>query len=423
MIRIRFKTLVQFVYFFGFLVLWILPYNPKIYYLLQVCLIPSILYYARQKPSLITSSIVVLGILPDLMMGSTSINYIQHYSLHGISIIVLCATEMLYLLLCRKIRFNFVFITSFLLGCYLLISKVFARNDIYYNLNFYVAVSLYICLPYFILDKEDVLITWEAFITAGTLFTLKLFPRVFLGNTIYESQVLNDRNFMSLKITIFLVVTVVYMMKYVNVISKKMISLLCILTAAMLFVILSFASRTAFVVIVVFAGSIIIYYFKHNKKLVFVTASLVVILCLIINSTGVMKMLGVRFQEETLTTGAGRTIVFAGFIQMFLDEGWPLKLFGQGHLVSMARYNFASTYAHNTYLQILLDFGLIGFSLFLTHLSVVYHGLNKGQFKMFRCSMFAIMVYIFALHAETDWLTVAFFMSCTAVVNCKNLHD
>lgn len=113
-----------------------------------------------------------------------------------------------------------------------------------------------------------------------------------------------------------------------------------------------------------------IYYFRNNlfsfKLLKYAFGVLIVVL--ILYNMGFMDGVLLRFASEDMATGSGRTDIWQAGIKTFFSEGIFTILLGagEGQAMKMAVLNGQYFSPHNNYLEIIFNYGIVGFVLFLT---------------------------------------------------------
>ncbi len=130
-----------------------------------------------------------------------------------------------------------------------------------------------------------------------------------------------------------------------------------------------FASRGAFISTVI---PMLFLLFRKTHSFGQIIAAIVIIAAIIplLGYFEIFDPLIVRFvEEETITTGSYRTTVWVGSFKMFINSGIGTLLMGGGsgfaNILCGKALNLNLMSAHNNYLDILYNYGIIGLLLFL----------------------------------------------------------
>lgn len=87
-----------------------------------------------------------------------------------------------------------------------------------------------------------------------------------------------------------------------------------------------------------------------------------------------------RFQNLSQDGGSGRTDIYNELLKVFFNSNSDKMLFGYG---SQGTREYIGILAHNDFIQILFDFGIIGFVLYLLFiLSLIIFAVKKSKFRV-----------------------------------------
>lgn len=393
----------------------LMPYNSSLNQLMQIGIMAlSALFYVYEPVSAI-SSIVMFNILPTTVNTATSTGnatgvYYLGYKLSWVLLLVLAA---IYLLMHRNelvIRQQKWRCIGF--GAYMLISQLWVSDTTYYSDTFYLLIGIYIIFPLLINCEEDIRFVRNTFVLVGVILTVQMVIYTLSSGTIQESGSLINSNYLSLTTMIILTLNLSFLFE--NYISNRFKILLSLIVIFSSFLLISYASRTAFLVLVAYILLITAMLLKENRKALIGMFCITVVATILIFSLGIYEYLESTFFEENFETGNGRTLLWAQYLHEFKTENIVLKIFGRGFHIFRAQYLSFKIFAHNSYLSILIDFGLVGFILFVMGIiSCVQRMAKMKQYSM-AVAAFTIGIYILAIDGYQDSMFATFFAFITA---------
>ena len=393
----------------------LMPYNSSLNQLMQIGIMAlSALFYVYEPVSAI-SSIVMFNILPTTVNTATSTGnatgvYYLGYKLSWVLLLVLAA---IYLLMHRNelvIRQQKWRCIGF--GAYMLISQLWVSDTTYYSDTFYLLIGIYIIFPLLINCEEDIRFVRNTFVLVGVILTVQMVTYTLSSGTIQESGSLINSNYLSLTTMIILTLNLSFLFE--NYISNRFKILLSLIVIFSSFLLISYASRTAFLVLVAYILLITAMLLKENRKALIGMFCITVVATILIFSLGIYEYLESTFFEENFETGNGRTLLWAQYLHEFKTENIVLKIFGRGFHIFRAQYLSFKIFAHNSYLSILIDFGLVGFILFVMGIiSCVQRMAKMKQYSM-AVAAFTIGIYILAIDGYQDSMFATFFAFITA---------
>lgn len=399
----------------GLLIL--VPYRSSLNQLLQIGIMAlSALFYVYEPVSAI-SSIVMFNILPTTVntatsTGSATGGYYLGYKLSWILLLVLAAVYLLMHrneLVIRRQKWRCI---GF--GAYMFISQLWASDTTYYSDTFYLLIGIYIVFPLLINGEEDIRFVWNTFILASVILTVQMVLYTLRSGTIQESGSLINSNYLSLTTMIMLTLNLSYLLDNREYLSKGFKTLLGLLIGCSAFLLISYASRTAFLILIAYILMIIAMLIKENRKALIGLICTTVIAVILIFSLGIYEYLASTFFEDNFETGNGRTLLWAQYLREFSNENIVLKIFGRGFHIFRAQFLSYKIFAHNSYLSILIDFGLVGLLLFATNIISCVQKMAKMKQYSMAIAAFAIGIYLIAIDGYQDSLFATYFAFITA---------
>lgn len=400
-----------------------IPYSSSLSYLLQISIAASSIILYLQKPIMTFPVILILNVLPNQIFYATNSEFANHYQLNSTMVLIMLGIMFAYkLFVCKKgklvvgMNSTYLFPMVFLMA----ISVVGAVQPAYYSLDFYMLLLIYIAIPFFMESENDVNIVWLSFCLCGTLFSFALFSNLNTFGNIYEMAVMADRNYLAM----FGVISLMFLINFVSAKHKSKYRVLSIgaivVSAIIAWLIFSFASRTAFILMILFIALQLMTTFGNNKKAAFIITVGTAILIWLVYNSEVASFLFARFQMASATTGNGRYTIAAEFLSGFWDSNILRKLMGYG----LNGYLVTGHVAHNVYLGVLLDFGVLCFILLMIVLVKITYYLWRSKYRLFLVSFLIFLVYMGTLDAHTDPAGACFLsaMAGIADVGKKDLY-
>ena len=287
----------------------------------------------------------------------------------------------------------------------------------YYGDTFFLLIGIYCITPLLIHSASDVQFLWISFISAGLLLTVRMLFFTLNVGTIQQVEVAADSNYISMNTIIILTLCMAYFFGYQQKKSWLISAILMVSVIGSVFLIVSYASRTAFLILIAYMIMVTGTMLRENLKAII---ALVIIACItiyVVVSAGIFDYLASDFFEENFSTGNGRTLLWAQYIDEFLNENLLLKVFGRGFHVYRAKFVGFNLFAHNSYLSILIDFGLIGLCLFVAGTVKSVCELWKKRRILLAIGLIIVQVFSFALDGFQDAMSacyVAFMFSAAS---------
>lgn len=179
--------------------------------------------------------------------------------------------------------------------------------------------------------------------------------------------------------------------------------LAALLTGLMVYASLLLASRGMSIAVLLAIAAVLVRSAAEDRSRVlplFAVAALVPLLLLLPGGDGFVE----RLQDETFQTGGSRFPIWLGLVSAYRDGG-PLELvFGQGFGASadvVQRTVGTLSSAHNGFLMVLIEFGLLGLVLFVAlHLALARWGWREGGFRGMQ--VWGLAIYLAATNLSGD---------------------
>lgn len=389
-----------------------LPYSSSMNMLMQMGImgISAILYV--YEPASALSAILLFNVLPTMINSATHSAQSMtgvYYLGYRMAWLFLLVIGILYILQHRNaflMKRNAGGCVGF--GAYILASGLWARDMTYYSDVFILLVGIYLAFPLLINSEEDVLYVWNTFILAGMLLAVSMMIYTLRVGAIQQTGVEKNSNYISLDTLIILALDAAYLLEYWRRISRLYKALITASIISSVFLLISYASRTAFLLLVAFLFLMAGILLKNNRRALIGMIVIAAIAIYLILSMGVFEFLATNFFKENFETGNGRTLLWAQYLQEYFDEGLLLKIFGRGFHVFRARFLGYDIFAHNSYLSILIDFGLIGFGLFVGNAIMCFGSLWKNRQQGLAMAVLIISAFLFAIDGYQDAMCASF---------------
>lgn len=159
---------------------------------------------------------------------------------------------------------------------------------------------------------------------------------------------------------------------------------------------------------------------KYQKYIVCLVAS--VILFVILDKIFTLEIYS-RLKSITTDQGSGRIYIWSNVLKAFKGSEWEMKLFGHGYQAVYYRLKpfGVDRLAHNSFLELLYDYGYIGLSIFIVYfLSLVGKAVQAYKIKdsktpamlytLLICIVFGMTSYLF--EESTIIVPIAIFWGC-----------
>lgn len=400
-----------------------IPYHSTLSYLFQIFIVALSLLLYLPKPIMIFPVILILNVLPNQIFYATNSEFANHYQLNSIMIIIMLGIMLVYkLIICKKgklvigLNSTYLFVMVILMA----VSIVGAIQPEFYSSDFYMLLFIYVAIPLFMETEDDINIVWLSFCLCGILFAITLFLNLNTLGNIYDMSVIADRNYLAM----FGILVLMFLINFVSAkhyYKYRLLSIGAIIVSAIIaWLIFSFASRTAFILMILFVALQLLTIFGNNKKAAFFISVGTVVLIWFVYNSDVATFLFERFQMDSTSTGNGRYTIAGEFLSGFWNSNLLRKLMGYG----LNGYLVSGHVAHNVYLGVLLDFGLVCFIILMIVLVKIAYNLWKSKYRVFFVSFLIFMVYMATLDIHTNPMGACFLASFAGIsdVIIRNRH-
>lgn len=410
-------------YLFGtaalFLLWQIIPYNHMLSILFQIAVVGITVVFYINKPIVALAAILMLQSVPSVLFYSSNSEFQNHYQLNSTMIIIMCLILFAYKMWQNKgrIKTNRISTITFLLAIFMTLSTVWTGDTTYYNSDFYIIPVLYLAIPYFIDNENDIRFAWMSFSVVSMLFVAKMLQTTLNIGTIYDMEASIDRNYLALFTMIGFMINIATLFQKDKYKNRIYFVLVAVTSVASVFLVLTYASRTAFILMVVFSALLFCYIFFSNPRAVVLVIIMATMAIWWGATTDAALFLIERFSDATMSNANGRTDIASVYLSEFLSENIWFKFMGQGYKVFRATYGSVQLYAHNSYLAMLMDFGLIGGSIYIYTLLYSAIRLWHSEYKIIFISFIVIMAYMFALEVHQDVTGVCYLMTCAGMAD------
>ena len=389
-----------------------LPYRASFNMLVQIGLFGIAALFYAYEPFSAVSSIMLFNILPTTI--NTAIHSAEnatgvYYLGYQMSWVFLILVGIAYLVQQRN-AFNISRYAWWCIGfgTYMLISEVWAWDTMYYSDTFFLLIGIYVVFPLLINSQRAIMYIWNAFILAGLLVTINMLIYTLSVGTIQQTGSEINSNYMSLTTMIILTLDISYLLERRNQISLFFKALILASIIGSAFLVISYASRTAFLLLIMYLLLMTAVLLKNNRRALLRFAFITIAAVYLIVSQGIYEYLASTFFEDNFASGNGRTILWAQYLREFIDESLLLKLFGRGFHVFRARFLSYDFFAHNSYFSILIDFGLLGLMFFILNASISILNIFRTRRYSFAIAMIIIQAFLFAIDGYQDAMCATF---------------
>ena len=418
-IRFKKRGLILGIHFIVAAALIFLPYRSSINLFVQIGLMGLAVLSFVLEPVSVFSSMLFFNILPTTFNSAIQASEAEYYLGYRMAWMVLLGLAVFYILIHhKKISIGRYSGICMGFGVYILITNLWAWDTTYYSDTFYLLVGIYVALPILLNTHEDTRFVWESFILAGLLLAANMLAYTLTVGLIQETGAAKDSNYLSLVTMIVLTMSIAYLYQFWRDVSKWLRIVISISAIMSVFLLISYASRTAFLVLLAYFLIIALYLIKNNKKALIILTFLGIVTIWLIYVQGVYDYLARTFFEENFETGNGRTVLWAQYWQEYLRESVLLKIFGRGFHVFRGNFLGFRFFAHNSYLSILIDFGFIGGILFVANAFLSMLSMWKNEYRFLSISMFVNCAFLFALDGYQNAMCAEYLAFCACCASC-----
>jgi len=370
-----------------------LPYSNTLSILLQSGLIVTIYFFNIRRPVIVIISYIFLNIMPSRLVGGFSENVASYFTLNTKNFIVLAILLWISSYVYKEtgnIRKYNLWLVCFSL--FAALTFVWTASSQYYYQLWWICVA-YVLFPYFINTEDDLKLILFSYFTYVQIFCISIFPKIATKN-LYRGIIVLDPNFASFTIIISVVSALIILTRYKNELSKvfKMG-----LIAGMLFDVAMmsfFASRTAFLCLAIL---LIVFMFINIAKIKTIVFTLIITVSsyIALDNYGYFDSVFIRFSASSLNNPGGRIGIWQDLLFSFGELNFFRLFFGNGFLT--AGMMGTGMQAHNTYLSILVGFGIIGLFFFLGYQLNTLINIFINGFAPYFLFVACLLIYNFSL--------------------------
>lgn len=370
-----------------------IPYNNTFSILIQAFLLGSVFVLYRKRPAMIIVAYIFLTILPLRLYGGFSETGQGIYTLNPKICIAFAIFFLIYELVVMKRKYRIdLFIVLFVVV--MICSLVWTVSMTSYTYHFWWMCIAYLFFPLLIREDNDVRMVVVSYVIAVDIFCLRVMPILIAEAGLYRGSINLNPNYAAFFVMISVALIFTILTHYKTVISQKMKVLLFASAVLNVITMSAFASRTSFMML---AFLIFVYLlFNHKQiKTVLLTFIGVLILSMILNQYGVFDSVLLRFADDNASTAGGRIPIQMELLKSVYNGDVGRFLFGNGYLTAD---NFGlGRQAHNSYVSILIGFGLIGTLIYLAYLLQMFIVLRKNNYSHFLIMLYFLILYSFSL--------------------------
>lgn len=314
---------------------------------------------------------------------------------------------MAYLMESHYIKMNSSIMLIFCYSGLLLFSTIFRTNITSKLFQFFVYVILFILLTSLEFNEREARWILNGFVTTSLIYSIMIIlyrinnPTIYIHSRIVILGSEIDPNYIGLPLIVSFSI-LFYEILHQDKKIRKVLEIL-ILTLAVLFT----SSRSNFLSLAVCAIINIIFFLKSQtrawyKKLIILVTTIIIFAGFFIFASGNYSSYLMRifnFSSDDISNGR-----FALWNEAF-DLLWANPIFGGGY---EALGRAVNTGAHNTYVQLLCDTGLIGFAIFISFLFVQI----KKSYKYNKClfigliGLFCHSFFLGEISSRCFWVTL-----------------
>lgn len=368
------------------------PYNETIGRLFQIALMGGAFLIFKQRPVMMIVLNIIFTIMPSRIFGIGILHQnIEFYSVNSSISIIFSICFLLRELIFNKQKVK-ILLATYILISLIMISYLFAISKVSYTINVLWLCVIYIIFPIFIKDDTDVLLVMVSYIVNVVVFCVLLLPFLVRSDVLYRNLLSSDPNYISLFLLIGNALILCTISQYR--LSKKLTIFLWISFALSAATIAFFQSRTAILTLLILVFLFLLFNFKQFRVFV-ISIFFILVLYYFFNMYGITEIALERFYEVDMNTAGRRLIIQKELLNSFWDWNFLRQLIGYGYLTAS---NFGlGAQAHNSYLSILIGFGLIGLFLYLIYLFNLCRKLLKSDYRVFIILLVFLILYGFSL--------------------------
>ncbi len=311
---------------------------------------------------------------------------------------------------------NYIFYGLFLIPFF---SNLLNLN---YNYEFLMFVLILILLLDLIKNKEQLKLLEISFVLIT--FILAIYALIFAEKFIPEyveyldinRSYWTDPNYLGSILALGLIISFYYIITNRN----KMQSIFYLLVIMVGFMALGIIASRGALISALIPMIYIVFKKTNSAKKVFVNFLIVIAIIFVGLKYVSMDALIARFNDDTLSTGSERSIIWKKSIEFFLNSDYLILLFGGGTNYALelcGKVMRTDIYSpHNNFLQILYDYGFVGLVFFLFFMGKIYLKIKKNILAVALLFSFVITAFtLVPLMYMPFWLLLAFIVGSTKI--------
>lgn len=392
-----------------------IPYRHMMSVVLQVTILGTIFVLYRRRPAALIVAYILLNILPTRMYGGFSQTVDYYYSLNPQ---ICMASSLLFLafgLLALKKEYRIRL--SILLFVLIMVASLFwTISFARYDLDFWWMCVAYLLFPLFITNEPDLRLVLTAYIVAVDVFCIEVLP-ILAVSSLERGMINLDPNYAAFFVIISIAIIFTLLTMYKSVLTRKYIVFLSASGLLAAVTMSYFESRTSFVMLIVL---IMLYLWYNLKRFKTFLLSIIAIASvgIILFQMGIFDGVLMRFEEPGVISGGGRYVIQQQLLNAISQFDAFRLIFGNGYLTS----SFFGTglQAHNSYISILISFGLIGLFIYGFYLFEMLISLGKGIYRPFLIIFLLLFLYGFSLEPYLMAEGILLFCILSAINNYRS---
>jgi O-antigen ligase len=286
-------------------------------------------------------------------------------------------------------------------------------------------VLLLILLIDLIKTEEQLILLEKSFVLVTVIlaiYTIIFAEQFIIEDALYldiERSFWNDPNYLGSFMSFGIIISVYHILDLNRNFFKSIFYTVVIIVGFMALGIL--ASRGAIISSII---PIIYLLFKKNNsvKKILINFLIVIIITYIGLSYVSTDALISRFNDDSLSKGNGRLIIWEKSLNIFSSSDYLTLLFGGGTNYSLEICGKAmgiNIYSpHNNFLQILYDYGIVGFGFFVFFMGIVYLKIRKNLLGV--ALFFSFLITCFSL---VPFMYMPFWFLLTFIIGCIKIEN
>lgn len=370
-----------------------IPYNNTFSILIQAFLLGSVFILYRKRPAMIIVAYIFLTILPLRLYGGFSETGQGIYTLNPKICIAFAIFFLIYEMVVNKRKYRIdLFILLFVVV--MICSVAWTVSMTPYTYHFWWMCIAYLFFPLLIREDNDVRIVVVSYVIAVDIFCLKVMPILIAETGLYRGSINLNPNYAAFFVMISVALIITMLTHYRTAVSLKLKVLMIASAVIAVVTMATFASRTSFLMLVLLVVIYLLFNHKQIKTALLVVIG-VIMLSIVLNHYGVFDSVLLRFANENVSTGGGRAPIQLELLKTVYYGDVGRFLIGNGYL-SADKFGLGMQ-AHNSYVSILVGFGLGGLLIYLAYLLKMFIVLKNNKYSPFLIMFYFLILYSFSL--------------------------